>query len=328
MRLPISLERIDATGGAWTRNFRRTWSDYERWYLCEGPSIRPGYQTCLDAILDYMPELEPIYRMVCDWAGGGDLTSRFLSLYHPPPYMAGCTQAVWDAPQGAIMLRNYDYAPHWFEGKVFATDWLRPVMGVSDCAWGLLDGMNDAGLVASLTFGGSRETGIGFGIPLLVRYILETCTNVEQAEAVATRIPVQMAYNLTLLDRAGDRRVLHLKAGGGVSSHPPAVCANHQSEVVWPEFEAITCSRERQSFLEGQLLRPDLTQAALTALFLQPPLYQSHYERRFGTLYTSTWDPHSGSLALDWPGSRLTTTLVDFHPQKHLVHLGPIPPHA
>jgi len=38
-------------------------------------------------------------------------------------------------------------------------------MGMSDCLWGLLDGVNGDGLCASLTFGGRRIVGVGFGIP-------------------------------------------------------------------------------------------------------------------------------------------------------------------
>ena len=32
-----------------------------------------------------------------------------------------------------------------------------------DCLWGLLDGVNDAGLALSLTFGGRPQVGAGFG---------------------------------------------------------------------------------------------------------------------------------------------------------------------
>ena len=67
-----------------------------------------------------------------------------------------------------VLIRNYDYNQRWFEGRVFHTEWLKPVIGISDCAWGLLDGMNADGLCASLTFGGSQKVGVGFGIPLLI----------------------------------------------------------------------------------------------------------------------------------------------------------------
>ena len=60
---------------------------------------------------------------------------------------------------------------------------------MSDCLWGLLDGMNDAGLAVSLTFGGRRALGDGFGIPLVVRYLLETCDDVAEARETLARLP-------------------------------------------------------------------------------------------------------------------------------------------
>ena len=60
---------------------------------------------------------------------------------------------------------------------------------MSDCLWGLLDGMNDAGLAVSLTFGGRRVLGDGFGIPIVVRYLLETCDDVAEAREALARLP-------------------------------------------------------------------------------------------------------------------------------------------
>ena len=61
---------------------------------------------------------------------------------------------------------------------------------MSDCLWGLLDGMNDAGLAVSLTFGGRPVLGDGFGIPLVMRYVLETCEDVAEARRGAGPAPV------------------------------------------------------------------------------------------------------------------------------------------
>ena len=80
------------------------------------------------------------------------------------------------------------------------------MLGTGDCLWGLLDGLNEDGLAASLTFGGSREVGTGFGISIVMRYLLETCTTVAEALSVLDRVPVHMAYNVTVLDAAGGRR--------------------------------------------------------------------------------------------------------------------------
>ena len=74
---------------------------------------------------------------------------------------------------------------------------------MSDCLWGLLDGMNDAGLAVSLTYGGRRVLGHGFGIPLVLRYLLETCDNVRDASRVLKRLREEVL----LLAGDGETRV-------------------------------------------------------------------------------------------------------------------------
>jgi predicted choloylglycine hydrolase len=84
---------------------------------------------------------------------------------------------------------------------VLKSNWLKPVIGMSDCNWGLLDGINADGLAVSLTFGGRRITHKGFGIPLVVRYCLETCSTTNEAIEKLKGIEVHMAYNVTILDK-------------------------------------------------------------------------------------------------------------------------------
>jgi predicted choloylglycine hydrolase len=110
-----------------------------------------------------MPEIVPLYEALCEQAGGGDHRARFLSFYCPPPYLSGCSQAIWPGAE-PVLVRNYDYSPGAFDALLLRTGWQgRAVMGVSDGLWGLVDGINDAGLAVSLTFGGRRVVGDGFG---------------------------------------------------------------------------------------------------------------------------------------------------------------------
>ena len=170
----------------------------------EGDAARPSYVTARRMLRTCMPELVGVYDRLVDLAGGGDVAARMLSLYRPPPYLSGCSQAAIAAPE-PVLVRNYDYAPSRFEGVVQSTAWGKHrVIGMSDCLWGLLDGMNDAGLVVSLTFGGRRVLGDGFGIPVVVRYLLETCSTVAEARAALGKVPVNLAHNLTLVDLAGE----------------------------------------------------------------------------------------------------------------------------
>ena len=80
------------------------------------------------------------------------------------------------------------------------------MIGSGDCAWGLLDGLNDAGLAVSLAFGGRKVVGSGFGVPLVVRYLLETCETTGQARATLRRLPYHLAHTLTIVDADGRRR--------------------------------------------------------------------------------------------------------------------------
>ena len=83
-------------------------------------------------------------------------------------------------------------------------------MGMSDCLIGLLDGINESGLAVSLAFGGNRTVGDGFGVPIILRYVLQTCRTAEQAARVLARVPTHMAYNVTVLDRSQIRFTVRL----------------------------------------------------------------------------------------------------------------------
>jgi Acyl-coenzyme A:6-aminopenicillanic acid acyl-transferase len=107
-----------------------------------------------------------------------------------------------------------------------------------DCLWGLLDGINDAGLAVSQTFGGRPEVGEGFGIPLVIRYVLEVCGTVQEAIRVLHRVPVHMSYNVTAVDRAGRRATAYLAPDRPARITGRAMATNHQGEVEWAPYAA------------------------------------------------------------------------------------------
>ena len=147
-----------------------------------------------------MPELVPIWSALVAAVGADELGARMLTLYDPPPLLSGCSQAALRGE--AALVRNYDYDPNLFDAVVLETRFADTrVIGMADQLWGLLDGVNDRGLAVSFTFGGRRGAGRGFSIPIVVRYLLETCATVAEGVAALERIPVQAAYNVTLVDR-------------------------------------------------------------------------------------------------------------------------------
>lgn len=304
-------------GPRWRAFFEASWPTYRRWYLKEGDAARPSYVTARRMLRTCMPELAGVYDRLVDLAGGGDVAARMLSLYRPPPYLAGCSQA---AVAGAdpVLVRNYDYAPSRFEGVVQSTAWGRHrVIGMSDCLWGLLDGINDAGLAVSLTFGGRRVLGDGFGIPVVVRYLLETCATVAEAREALARVPVNLAHNLTLVDCHGEAATALVSPDRPPVWRAEAVAANHQGTVEWEEHARFTRTVERERCVAELVSDPAVTPERLVGAFMEAPLYSTEYARGFGTLYTAEYRPAAGTVTYHWPGSSWKQSFADFREGTH-----------
>lgn len=288
-------------GNKWQSLFHFHWQAYRRWYLSEGGAARPLYLSARMALRQHMPELLPTYDRLVELAGGGDIAARFLTLYRPPAYMRGCSQAVWTgSPQ--ILVRNYDYSPRLFEGTVLHTAWNgRWVVGTSDCLWGLVDGLNEDGLTVSLSFGGRREVGEGFGVPLLLRYILEFCTTTGEAVELLCRIPSHMSYNVTVLDRQGDYKTVFIAPDREPRVTGLAMTTNHQQGIEWDQHARASATLERERALGRYLSRYANDSFRLIRAFLRPPLYSTAYRRGFGTLYTAVYRPQSLEMEYLWP---------------------------
>jgi predicted choloylglycine hydrolase len=312
--MELTFAAIDESwpGPKWRAMFDRLWPAYRRWYLSEGIQARPTYLACRRAMLAWMPELVPVYDELATLAGGGDSEARFLSMYGPPPYLAACSQAVWPGDE-PLLVRNYDYSPRAFDAVIMRTCWLgRTVVGMSDGLWGLLDGINDAGLAVSLTFGGRRVVGDGFGVPLVLRYVLETCESVPEAAAVLARVPSHMAYNVTVVD-AEDRYCTVLMAPDRTPLVTPSrVATNHQERVEWHQHAHATATVERERYLLNRLTLHQEPQARFIGAFLKPPLYSLAYDRGFGTLYTAIYRPGRLETEYRWPGGNWRLPLDGF----------------
>jgi predicted choloylglycine hydrolase len=289
-------------GPKWRARFEAMWPAYRAWYLKDGGAERPDLATCRRALRRHMPELVPTYERLVELAGGDDLAARVLSLYRPPGFVVGCSQGAWT--RGApVLVRNYDYPISRLEGIVYLTAWNgRRVIGMSDCLWGLLDGINDAGLAISLTFGGRRDVGEGFAIPLVVRYVLETCATVAEAREAIARIPVHAPQNLTLLDRSGEFLTAYVGPGRAAEFREIAATTNHQGKVEWPEYAAAIRTVEREQCVLDLLDDPAMDRQRFVEAFLEPPLHSSEYASGFGTIYTAAYHPADGRVEYRWPG--------------------------
>jgi len=312
--MQLTFAAVDQTkpGAGFAAIFKRAWPHYRRWWLREGEEARPSYLACRRALAAHMPEMLGTWERLSELAGGGDLEARFLSLYCPPAYLTACSQAVWPGPE-PLLVRNYDYDPRAFDALVLRTDWGRhAAIGMSDCLIGLLDGVNDAGLALSLTFGGQRIVGEGFGIPIVLRYVLETCETAVQAGKVLGRVPSHMAYNVTALDASGDRVTVMIAPGRDALITNAPVATNHQATVEWRTHARATASVERERFLLRRLTLHPEPADRFVAAFLRPPLYSTAFDRGFGTLYTAEFRPLQRAMTLHWPDHSWELNLDEF----------------
>ncbi len=194
----------------------------------------------------------------------------------------------------------------------------RRVIGTSDCLWGLLDGMNDAGVAVSLTFGGRRVLGDGFGIPIVVRYLLEVCDTVAAARATIARLPFSLAHNLTLVDRAGDVLTAYVSPDREPIFRSFPAATNHQGIVEWPEQAKATRTIERERCIVGLLEGAAGDADAFADAFLRAPLFSTSYEDGWGTLYTAVFRPAEGTVDYRWPSRTWRLGFDAFEPGRHV----------
>ena len=143
--------REEQPGPQWQALHDVTRDAYHRWYLSEGAAARPDLRTCRRMLMSHMPELVPVWERLVELAGGDEVTARLLTLWDPPRFLPGCSQATLGAAVAAdgvsrapLLIRNYDYGLDLFERVVYSSAFTgRRVLGMGDCLWGLLDGMND-----------------------------------------------------------------------------------------------------------------------------------------------------------------------------------------
>lgn len=301
----------DGRDGRWLEAAERVWPNIAA--ETEPSAFEPaGEAAARELFAAHMPELVPVLDGLAaelDRPGAaGVLTQAALK-----PFFSGCSMA--SAP-GAL-VRNYDFNPEHCERTVVASRFLRPVIGMGDFLWGLLDGVNDAGLAVALSFGGRFTHGRGMSILLVVRYLLETCASVDEAWRAVARMPVSTSQNLILVDRER-AAVVHLGPDRRAARVDEACVTNHQEAAVPEEQEAFSATRRRLEALRAAPQDPD----ALVAAMLRPPLYQTKYAEGMGTVYTADYRPAEGRVTYVWPDHRHEQSFATFAPGEWTVRVG------
>lgn len=299
----------DRPGSAAAAEFHRAWPSYRRWFLRQGEAERASYADSRDAVRTWMPEIYEDYLAYVDAVGGGDLEARFLSHWCPPPLVTACSIAMTGRPE-PLLVRNYDYPPLLCDALVLRTHWSgRAVIGMADCGWGLMDGINDTGLAVAIAFGGRREVGPGFGIGLIVRYLLQVSTSTEDAVRRLAALPVQMSYNVAITDRSGDHRIVHVAPDRPAITSPLPYAGNRQGATEWPSHAEYSGTVHREEYLASLTAFPLVDQEGFVASFLRPPLFRPLVESTWGTVYTVAYEPATGAMTLMWPDDRWYLTV-------------------
>jgi predicted choloylglycine hydrolase len=293
----------DRPGPIWRQQFHAVWPAVRDWYLKDGLAPRPTPAEARATLQRHMPEIVEIYDHLCRLAGDDEVAHRALSGVNPPRVIAGCSQTAWLGAGGPALLRNYDFETDFTTGIIEMTRWFgRGVIAMREAFWGCLDGINEDGLAVSLTFGGRKAHGPGIAMPMVLRYVLETCRSTPEAMAKILAIPVPMAQNVTILDRSGDVATVFTGSDRAPAATTRLLCTNHQEQVAWPEMAATSRSLEREAHL-GQLIESaGMTLPRLAAALFKPPLYRVNEAQGFATVYSAIYRPGEGAVDYVWPG--------------------------
>jgi predicted choloylglycine hydrolase len=290
----------DRPGPKWKTRWDRSWPAYEAWFIARGGDNGPDRVACDAALATYMPEMVETHRTLAKLASNSDRAARFLSAWCPPAYLGGCSLMALADRDTVRLVRNYDLSPDLNEGLLLRSAWRgNPVMGMVEFIWGLSDGINADGLSVALAFGGGSQTGRGFGICMILRYVLETCADVPTALETLARVPSHMAYNLVLADAAGRTASVEMLPGGGLRKMPRALATNHQHGDSAADRPAFTRTIERYDHIEA-MFDTSVKPPALADQFMKAPLFQENYAQGFGTLFTAEYDPKACGMVLHW----------------------------
>lgn len=292
------MRPVEADPYAWREHLLRDFPGTELFVVERRPvaAERLDLERC-------MPELLPGFDALTAAMGDVDWAPGALTMHNLRPFFSGCSVAVSRRDGRATLLRNYDLGPNETSGVLRVEElagggW---ILGAGEAGWGYMDGLNDRGLAAAITFGGRFTVGDGFAVPVLVRYLLQTCATVAEAEGALHRLPHRLTQNFALLDRSGESAVVFTSPDQGVLLAAEGACVtNHQGQVADPGHARFVRTAERLEYLQqagGALTLQD---------FLRPPLYQTQYAERFGTLYTVEFDPGAGTARYAWPDQELT----------------------
>ena len=324
----LRMQAIDEAepGAKWRARFDALWPAYSVWYGEAGLETRSSLEEGRAALAEHMPELLPTFELLCTLTNGDRAAQRLLTGYCIPQLRRG-TSLVIASGQDPFLVRNYDHDPVQFEASLWRSALLgQNVVAVSDLPWGALDGMNNLGLAAALTFGARRALGLGFHPALVLRYVLEVCETTAEAVSVLMRMPLGEAASFMLIDRDGDYRVVHLLPDGEPAVLRSRLITDHDLRIDWhedaEERPPAVLPSDRTGRLTAMIGQGPAALDLLADAFVRPPRFQRERGGWFGTLYTAIYRPLPGRLELRWSEASWQQSLLAFDEGERKVDLG------
>ncbi|PHS19298.1 MAG: hypothetical protein COA78_00100 [Blastopirellula sp.] len=288
-------------GKQWQRLLADGWIGWREWYVARAASTASTEREAVRAVRRYMPELEKLLDGLAGHLPDDPVLREFLAFWCPPRYLVNCTQAASVDDQGPFLMRNYDLDPALNEATLLHSQWRgKKVMGMVEGLSGLSDGINENGLAISLSFGGRVIKGRGFGIPLIMRYVLETCTDVQDGIEALRAIPCHMSYNVTMVDVKGAMSTAFLAPDRRAMIQNTPWATNHQLGVEWPRHGRMSATIERAQRLHQRYKTTYPTEAQLRRAFLGAPFFSRNYRAGYGTVFSACYRPIQQTALLGW----------------------------
>lgn len=302
-------------GATWVEHSQVSLSAYRTWYQNFNGRQSLDPELALQAIDQYFPKFAKTFEQMINLLSLTSQDVSLLSFFCPPIINFACSQAAW-CHQYPVLVRNYDYFSDLSEGRYLHSRWHKAhVIASSDCLWGALDGMNEFGLSGSVTLVGTEKLSEGFSAPVVLRYILEFCTNTQEAVDTLLKIPLCTAYNFTFLDTQFNAKTVEVNPVTGIHISSSPVATNHQGEVDEFRTPHLYDSSLRKQSLLSLLASPYTSLDSFIDAFAYYPLFKAVSYSDTSTLYTAIYNSLLKAAEYRFPNGQIVyQSLGEFKP--------------
>ncbi len=222
-----------------------------------------------------------------------------------PAIPHGCTQiAVLPGKtlnRHLLAGRNYDYTADKnltdFILVLLYPDSFKSSIGTSQFVFGRIEGMNDSGLYAGMSYAhGTGRNENGFFFPIIVRMILDKCRDTGEALEMIKKIPHSCAYNYLIADKTN---------AVAVEVSPPKIAVRNPENniiVVVNHYIKDEMKSEQKWLMPNSQNRYKIAASKLSNVnnidglkkFLSAPMpegvCQNYYNDYLGTLWSAVFD--------------------------------------